>query len=262
MQSAIRDSGSLLTLSDTASTDTLKLDAAGNQAHTLTLNGGTLLLNGNSAALTVGTSLLIGAGTVSLQGTGATRTDASNATITSGTISGFGQFAAGLTTTAGSTAHVTAYGGTLEVSGTITDTAGTLVLSDTASTDTLKLDAAGNQAHTLTLNGGTLLLNGNTAALTVGTQAVLGAGKVTLAGTGATFTDASGASITSGTISGQGVFASTLSVSNAAFVTANGGTLEVSGTITDTAGTLVLTDTAGSDTLRLGAGGNKGHTPH
>jgi large repetitive protein len=258
MQSAITDSGSLLTLSDTASTDTLKLDAAGNQAHTLTLNGGTLMLNGNTAALTVGTQAVLGAGKVTLAGTGATFTDASGATISTGTISGQGVFAS--TLTASNAAFVTANGGTLEMQSAITDSGSLLTLSDAAGTATLELDAAGNQANTLTLNGGTLLLDGNTASLTLGTQAVLAAGKVTLAGTGATFTDASGAKITTGTISGQGVFASTLTASGAAFVTANGGTLEVQSAITDSGSRLTLSDTASTDTLKLDAAGNQAHT--
>src|SRR4029077_252478 len=110
----------------------------------------------------------------------------------------------------------------------------------------------GNQAHTLTLNGGTLKLNGNSAALTVGTQAVLGAGKVTLAGTGATFNDASGATISTGTVSGQGVFNSTLTASGAASVTASGGTLEMVGAISG--GSPALTVGSGaSDKLLLDA---------
>jgi len=104
---------------------------------------------------------------VTLAGTGATLTDASGATITTGTLGGQGVFASMLI--ASGAASVTANGGTLEMQSAITDSGSLLTLSDTASTDTLKLDAAGNTAHTLTLNGGTLLLNGNTAALTVGT---------------------------------------------------------------------------------------------
>jgi hypothetical protein len=247
----ITDTAGTLVLTDTAGSDTLKLDAAGSTAHTLTLNGGKLLLNGNTAALTVGTQAVLGAGKVTLAGTGATFTDASGATITTGTISGFGVFAAGLTTTAGNTAHITANGGTLEVSGTITDTANKLVLTDTASSDTLKLDAAGNTAHTVTLNGGMLLLNGNSAALTVGTLLAIGAGTVSLQGTGATLTDTATNTIAGGTISGTGTIAANTNITGSGTISIP---ISTAGTLTASGGTLDLTGTVSGRTLAIVAG--------
>jgi collagen type VII alpha len=61
----ITDSGSNLTLTVTGGSDILKLDAT-SAAHSVTFNSstGTLELNGDSAALTVGSAMTVGAGTV------------------------------------------------------------------------------------------------------------------------------------------------------------------------------------------------------
>src|SRR5438046_1784236 len=93
-------------------------------------------------------------------------TEASSATIGAGTITRQGVFAAAVTGRSLSDGHITANGGTQEFTGAITS-GGTnaLILTDTGSGDTLKLDAAGSAVKTVTLNGGALLLNGNTASL-------------------------------------------------------------------------------------------------
>src|SRR5207237_1235691 len=138
----------------------------------------------------------IGAGTVQLNGTSATLTDSNGATLTTGTITGFGQFAAAVTGSTNQAGHITANGGTLEVTGAITS-GGTnaLVLTATASTDTLKLDASGSAVKTATLNGGTLLLKGNRASPTLRSSDLIGAGTVQLNGTSATLTDSNGATL-------------------------------------------------------------------
>ena len=147
-----------LTVGGTSS-DILKLDAA-SSATNVTFSGssGTLEL-ASGGTLTVTTALAIGANTVKLDGASSTLTDAANATIGTGTITGQGKFAAAVTGTSGQAAHITANGGILEVTGAITSAGNNaIVLTTTASTDTLKLDAAGNAVKTVTLNGGTLEL--------------------------------------------------------------------------------------------------------
>src|SRR5438309_139099 len=101
-----------LVLTTTGSGDTLKLDASGSAAKTVTLNGGTLLMNGSSASLTVSDALAVGAGTVQLSGTSATLTDSNGATLTTGTITGFGQFRSEERRVGNEGGHITAKGGT------------------------------------------------------------------------------------------------------------------------------------------------------
>ena len=248
-----------LVINSASAAATLRLDAA-SAATSVTFQDqsgrhGTLALNTNGQ-LTLGSVLAVGSDTVTLAGANATLTDASGVTISTGTISGAGVVAAAVT--ASGAAHVTASGGTLEVTGKLTDSGSALVLTASAATATLKLDAAGSAAHTVTLNGGTLLLSGSTAALTVGTKLAVASGKVTLQN-GATLTDASGVSITTGTISGAGVVAAAVAAgTSAGYITASGGTLEVTGAVTGS--NLALAASGATDTLRLDAAGNTART--
>ena len=207
--------GNGLLLGATGVSDVLRLDAAGNTANTLILNGGVLMLGNANASLA----------------------DSSTTTLGTGTITGLGMFTGEIVdgTALGS---IMANGGTLEMAGPVTGSA--LVLGTTLSTDTLRLDATGNTAGSLTLNGGTLLLDSRDAfdaSLAVAATTMLGTGTITGSGT---FTGAVDAGASAGTIA------------------ANGGTLEMASAVTGSA--LVLATTTGTDTLRLDVAGNSVRT--
>jgi hypothetical protein len=156
--------------------------------------------------------------------------------------------------TASAAAHITATGGTLEVTGAITDSGAALVLTISGATDHLLLDAA-SAAHTVTFgSSGTLELNLG-AALTVGTAMAVGAGTLQLDAGGATLTDASGVTLSTGSITGAGTVAAAVTATGAAHITASGGTLQVTGAITDSGSALTLTVTGATDTLLLSSGG-------
>jgi hypothetical protein len=175
--------------------------------------------------LSLTNALAVGANTVKLDGASSQLTDNAGISLSTGTITGLGKVTGAITATGA--AAITASGGTLELAAAASGA--NLTMAAATSTDTLRLDAAGNQAHTVTLDGGTLLLNGNTASLTVGTNLAIGSGTVSLAGTGASLTDASGVTLSSGTISGFGAVNANLS--GAGSVTATGGTLDLTGTV-------------------------------
>src|SRR5579884_162853 len=144
----ITDSNNQLAMSVFGPGDTLLLDAQGSTAETVSfVGGGTLELK--SATLTVGTGqvnpMAIGAGTLQLTSSGAMLADSSGVTLSTGSITGAGKLAAAV-----------AAGGTLEISGPITDSGGGLVLNIAGAADALLLDAA-STAHSVTFgSSGTL----------------------------------------------------------------------------------------------------------
>ena len=227
----ITDGGNSLALSvGSGAIDRLLLDAA-STAKTLNFLGstGTLELN-TGGTLSLSNQLVIGQNTVKLDGSSSTLTDASGVTISSGTITGVGKVAAQVT--ASGAAHITANGGTLEVTGSITNSGGTLVLTITGAGDKLLLDAA-SAAKTVTFgSSGTLELN-TSGTLTVTDALAVGTGTVKLDGTSSSLTDAAGVTLSTGTITGLGKVAAAVTASGAAHITANGGTLEVTGKITN-----------------------------
>src|SRR5439155_703185 len=106
-----------------------------------------------------------------LDGSASTLTDAAGITLGTGTITGLGKVAAAVTATGAG--HITANGGTLEVTGAITNSGSALVLAITGASDKLLLDAS-SAAKTLTFgSSGTLELNTN-GALTVSDALALG----------------------------------------------------------------------------------------
>ena len=273
--------GTLALTVGSGASDKLLLDA-GSAATSLTFSGstGTLELN-TSGTLTLANALAVGANAVKFDGASSTLTDAGGVTVSTGTITGLGKVAAAVT--ASGAAHITANGGTLEVTGAITDSGSALVLTITGATDKLLLDAA-SAAHTVTFSSsGTLELN-TSGTLTVGTAMAVGTGTVKLDAAGTTqLTDASGITIAGGTISGTGTISATTAVtgsgtvaipiSNNSAITASGGTLNLTGTVTSgtyaiatasasvlefsgTATTGAVTINNANQTLQVGASGN------
>lgn len=106
----------------------------------ITASGGTLELN-TAATLTLTNALAIGANSVKLDATASTLTDAAGIIISTGTITGRGKVAAAVSATGAAT--IAASGGTLEITGAITNTGGALILTIGAGlSDKLLLDAA------------------------------------------------------------------------------------------------------------------------
>ncbi len=217
--------------------------------------------------MTLTNALAVGANTVKLDGSGSQLTDNAGISLSTGSITGLGKVTGAVTATGA--AAITASGGMLELASAASGS--NLAIAAASSTDTLKLDAGGNQAHAVSLNGGTLLLSGNTASLTVGTQLAVGSGTVPLAGSGATLTDASGVSLASGAIGGLGAINADLSGTGT--VMAAGGTLDLTGTVNSgltlsiadvqnstlkidgTATTGAITIDTGNKTLEIGVSG-------
>ncbi len=146
-------------------------------------------------------------------------------------------------------AHIMATGGTLEVTGNITDGAGALALAVTGASDELKLDGL-CAANTVTFgSSGTLSAGG----LTVAAMAI-GAGR--LVNPGGVITVANGVTVSKGSISGAGRLAASVTASGAATIGAGYGVstmgLEVTGPIIDSGNALMLV-TSNNISLQLDA---------
>jgi hypothetical protein len=137
--------------------------------------GDTLDLYGNGA-LAIAVGQTVGASDV-VQFDGGTLSDVAGLTLAAGaTVSGFGTLASAVTATGAAT--IVASGGTLEVTGTVTDAGGALGLAMAMPFDRLRLDAGGT-AQSVAFGGiDTVLELGIGAALTV--AAPLAAGNGTL----------------------------------------------------------------------------------
>jgi hypothetical protein len=209
----------------------------GTTAHSPVLSGSTtvntIAINGSDTLTLIGAPILTVTNGITLSSTGG--------------ISGDGAVAAAITNS--SAGFITATGGTLEVTGAITDSGAALALSISGATDTLLLDAA-SAAHTVTFgSGGTLELKLG-ATLAVGTAMAIGTGTVQL--DGSTLTDSSGVTIGTGTIRGAGTVAAAVTASGAAHITATGGTLVMTGKITDSGNGLTLTIESGGNLTLAG----------
>ena len=233
----ITDSGAALTLDIAGAGDRLLLDGT-SAANAVTFgSSGTLELS-PSAALTVGTALALGAGTLRLDRLSAL-TDTSGATISTGTIVGFGHVTAPITATGD--AHIVTSGGTLEISGPITDAGHALTLSVAGASDTLLLDNAGfgviptPEVHSVTFGSTGVLELGE--GLAVDTTLSIGAGTVQL--DSGPLSDAAGITIGSGTITGTGLITANITATGAAQIAATG-ILEINGSVTDSGNALTL----------------------
>jgi hypothetical protein len=218
---------------------TLKLDHGGITVGAIAnLSGGKTLEIAQSATIS-GTQTVAG-GTLAID-SGVTLTDTSGITLSGGTITGAGTVAAAI---AGSgTTTIAATGGTLEVTGAVSDSGNALTLTVAGNSDKLLLDAA-SAAHAVNFNGGsgTLEISG-AASLTVGTAMTVGSGSVKLDGASSTLTDGSGVTLGGGSLLGRGIVNADLSGTGT--VTASGGTLDLTGTV-NSGLTLAIADVANS----------------
>jgi large repetitive protein len=239
-------------------THTLTLGADTPALNSLTISTGTDTLALGVFALNVGAGdVKVNAGTISLAGGTINDTGPNGISLTTGTISGFGTIAAAITATGA--AHITesssGAGGTLEITGAVTNgSGGGLILTvGSAASDTLLLDASGNSVTGATFSSasglGTLEL-ANAASLTVANAFALGSNNLRL--DGATFTDGNNISVTTGTISGSGTISAAITASGAANITQSHAKLEITGKISGGTTTLNI-GSSSSDILLLDA---------
>src|SRR5437762_3359765 len=239
--SAITNSGSLALTVGSGASDKLLLDA-GSAATSLNFSGstGTLELN-SSSTLTLTDALTVGANTIKLDGASSQLTDNAGISLSTGTISGLGKVTGAIG--ASGAAHITAKGGTLEITSAIADSGGALVMTITGASDKLLLDTA-SAAHSVTFNGGNGTLEiGGSASLTIATALAIGSGTLKLDGASSTLTDASGVTLGGGSLFGRGTVGADLSGTGT--VTASGGTLDLTGTV-NSGLTLAIADVANS----------------
>ena len=218
-------------------------------------NSGTLNVTGGS--LTV-TGSLTDSGTVSIS-SGATLTDTSGITLLGGTLSGAGLISSSTNVTGSGTLAIsfttgtntiTASGGTLDVTGSVT-TSQTFAIANVASSR-LKLDHSGVTVKpiSITTSNQTLEIAQNA---TINAAQTVSGGTLTIDNL-ATLTDASGITLAGGTLSGLGSIAAntnisgsgtvSLGISTAGSITASGGTLDLTGTVSGR--TLAIDTVAGS----------------
>src|SRR5437762_936813 len=215
-----------------------------------------------SPTLSLSTSIksltLNGTDTLTISGSSTTLTVANGTTLSSsGGITGVGTVTGTITGATGCTATITASGGTLDLSGNITNNASLKLATGAGSTDRLKLDGT-DSATSMTFGGsaGTLEL-GTAGTLTLTNALSIGSNTVQLDGSSSHLTDNAGGSnaitISTGTITGLGIVTGAINATGEAHITANGGTLEIASNISKTgAGSVALTVGSGaSDRLKL-----------
>jgi hypothetical protein len=218
--------------------------------------GGTLEIN-TAGSLTVSSALAVGNNIVKLDGSAGTvqLTDTSGITLSGGSISGTGTIAAGTNISGAGTVGIsiansgtiTASGGTLDLTGTVT---GRSLLIGNGSD--LKIDGTVTAAALTINNVNQTLEVGASGNLTLTGAQTLTNGKIQI--DGGTLTDSSGITLTSpGQIIGSGTISANTAISGTGTVTANGGILDILGTInsgvklaigTSTASTLKIDGTA------------------
>jgi len=240
-----------------AAGDDLTLAAAGsNGPYTLTVN--TASTNAvDSLSIGSGATVAVTTNTLNVNGTGAGATDtitvSSGGSLTvaggtvnattisdSGTVTGSGTINAALS----GSGTVTALGGTLDLTGTITGP--TLTISS-ASASTLKLDHSG-----VTVNA--ISITSSNQTLEIAQNATISGGQTESGGTltvdsGATLTDTSGITLSGGTLSGLGSIAANTNISGSGTVSLS---ISTAGSITGSGGTLDLTGTVSGRTLAIG----------
>ena len=211
-------------MADTAATDTLQFNAAGNTASSVTLNGGTLRLNAGTTTLTVTNALVVGSGTVNLVAAGATLTDNEGLTLAGESITGLGSVAANTNISGFGTVAVpistggtiTASGGTLDLTGTVTGR--TLVIGTMPGSD-LKIDGTTISAAITISDPNQTLEIGVAGALTINAAESITNGEIQL--DDGTLTDNAGLTVGSGAkLIGKGTVTGAI---------AGGGNIEASG---------------------------------
>ncbi len=201
--------------------------AAGNTSSTL---NGVTIASGSTVTDSVGTLVLTGTITDHGEIDATTGTlDLDNATVTGGSLGGSGTIE-----TASGNSSSTLNGVTIASGSTVTDSAGTLVLTGTiadhgeidATTGTLDLDNA-------TVTGGTLGGSGTIETAAGNTSSTLSG--VTVA-SGSTVTDSAGTLVLTGTVTDHGEIDATTGTLDLDNATVTGGTLGGGGTIETAAG--------------------------
>ena len=156
-----------------------------------------------------------------------------------GEINGYGKLSTTVTATAN--AGIKATGGTLEVTGAITNGVGGTLLLSIDNGSTLLLDAA-TTATTATFLGETGILEvGTGGSLTLTNSLDVSANTVKLDGSGSTLTDANGLTLEGGTISGIGTVAASITGYGSVSTAIGAGR-----TVIASAGPLILSHDVGS----------------
>jgi Hint domain-containing protein/uncharacterized protein DUF4347 len=211
-----------------------------------------------SASTHIKTLTISGSDTLTLSGSTTTLTVSTGTTLSSsGGITGVGTVVSTITGTSTCTGTITASGGTLDLSGNVTNSGSLRLSTGAGATDRLKLDGTAS-ATSMTFGGSTGTLElGTAGALTLTNALSIGSNTVQLDAAGTVqFTDASGVTLSGGTITGTGLLSSSTNVTGSGTlgisfttgtntITASGGTLDVTGSVT-TSQTLAIANVANS----------------
>jgi hypothetical protein len=192
-------------------------------------------------------------GAITIAG-GALNTGTTGGIIDNGAVNGFGTLN-GSTSGAGT---ITALGGPLEITGTVTGInlavgdSSTVLPLDSAATTRLTLDGAGNSATSLTFLGTEGIFQvASGANLTVTNAIAIGVNVIKLLGTGVQLTDSNGITLApGGFLEGDGTVSNTTNVTGAGRVSIDF-YAGVGGTITASGGTLELTGNVSGRTLAI-----------
>ena len=236
-------SGPSLRIDTTAGSD-LKIDGTATAANAISITSATQTLEvGATGSLTISAAESISNGKVQLDG-GTLITTGALTLGTASQLTGFGKVQAAVKANGATAPTITAAGGTLELTSTLTDPGNSLAITIGAgAADKLLLDGASTAASVAFAGSASTLEIAAAGSLTISAAETIGSGTIKL--DGATVTDAAGISLGSGALLiGSGTVAAPLSGNG--LVKASGGTLDLTGTVSG-GPALTIDDAAGSD---------------